>query len=63
MNRSAKIIPMTRVACLAVMSITERCCAPILLDAGVGVGSNLLVPLLALCFAVAGVRVICLTGA
>jgi hypothetical protein len=54
---------MTRVAYLAVMSITERCCAPILLDTEVGVGSNLLVPLLALCFAVAGVRVICLTGA
>jgi len=63
MKRSAKIILMTRVACLAVMFITERCSVLFLLDAEIGAGSNLLVPLLALCFTAAGGRDICHTGA
>jgi len=53
---------MIRVACRAVMSITERC-ALFLLVAEFGADSKLLVPLLALCFAAMGARDICLTGA
>ena len=50
---------MTRVACRAVILITERC-ALFLLVAEFGAESKLLVPLLALCFAAVGVRDICL---